>query len=94
MEEQSNEATAQSAFMCQFCDHQNVKWKCEDCGIYICNSCKEKVHPRLKSSDKHKVLSIKDIGKVMLILTLMKYDFGVNNIPFLKLNDFVVYEGC
>ncbi|CAG2227869.1 PLCG1 [Mytilus edulis] len=64
MAEQSSETAAQSAFMCQFCDQQNVKWKCEDCGIFICSMCKEKIHSRLKSSNKHRVMSIKDIGKI------------------------------
>lgn len=66
MAEPSNENVAQTAFMCQFCDQQNVKWKCEDCGVYLCHSCKEKIHPRLKSSDKHKIISIRDIGKVII----------------------------
>ncbi|CAC5423716.1 unnamed protein product [Mytilus coruscus] len=47
----------------EFCDQQNVKWKCEDCGVYLCNACKEKIHPRLKVSDKHRIVSIQDIGK-------------------------------
>ncbi|XP_063406024.1 GRB2-related adapter protein-like [Mytilus trossulus] len=64
MAEPFNENEAQTAFMCQFCDQQNVKWKCEDCGVYLCNACKEKIHPRLKSSDKHKIISIREIGKM------------------------------
>lgn len=83
MAEQSNETAAQSAFMCQLCDQQNVKWKCEDCGIFICNLCKEKVHPRLKSSDKHRVMSVKDIGKVIFIHTVKEICARINQIPFL-----------
>lgn len=67
MAEQSNTNgdAAQTALMCQFCDQQNIKCKCVDCDILLCNSCKEKIHKKLKSADKHKILSIQDIGKVM-----------------------------
>lgn len=61
----TNEDAAQTALMCQFCDQQNIKWKCVDCDILLCSSCKEKIHKKLKSADKHKILSIQDIGKVM-----------------------------
>ncbi|CAG2186541.1 RPGRIP1L [Mytilus edulis] len=59
----TNEDAAQTALMCQFCDQQNIKWKCVDCDILLCSSCKEKIHKKLKSADKHKILSIQDIGK-------------------------------
>ncbi|XP_063407269.1 1-phosphatidylinositol 4,5-bisphosphate phosphodiesterase gamma-2-like isoform X2 [Mytilus trossulus] len=64
MAEQSSENVCQTAFMCQFCDQQNIKCKCEDCDIFLCDSCKEKNHTRLKSSDNHTIVYIKDIGKI------------------------------
>ncbi|CAC5421970.1 PLCG1 [Mytilus coruscus] len=70
MAEQSNEKAAQMAFMCQFCDQQNIKWKCVDCGVFLCDSCKEIIHTSSRSSDKHRILSIKDIGKVMSTFTI------------------------
>ncbi|XP_063406020.1 uncharacterized protein LOC134689979 [Mytilus trossulus] len=65
MAEQSNtnKDAAQTALLCQFCDQQNITWKCVDCDILLCISCKEKIHKKLKSTDKHKILSIQDIGK-------------------------------
>ncbi|CAC5423719.1 unnamed protein product [Mytilus coruscus] len=63
MAAQSSENVAQSAFVCQLCDQKKVEWKCEDCGIFLCSTCKEKIHPRLKSSDKHRIVSIQDIWK-------------------------------
>ncbi|CAG2205657.1 unnamed protein product [Mytilus edulis] len=63
MAAQSCVNVAQSAFVCQLCDHNKVEWKCEECGIYLCSTCKEKIHPRLKSSEKHRIVSIQDIWK-------------------------------
>lgn len=56
---------AQTQLLCQLCDNQRVvvKWKCEECGIYMCDSCKLKIHIRLKSADEHEIISIRDIGK-------------------------------
>ncbi|CAG2186547.1 unnamed protein product [Mytilus edulis] len=64
MAAQSSENVAQSAFVCQLCDQKKIEWKCEDCGIFLCSTCKEKIHPRLKSSDTHRIVSIEDIWKV------------------------------
>lgn len=63
MAEYSSEATPQVAIMCVFCVKRSGKWKCEECG-HMCNVCKENNHRRLISSHKHKILSLKDIGKV------------------------------
>ncbi|VDI09249.1 Hypothetical predicted protein [Mytilus galloprovincialis] len=63
MAAQSCVNVAQSAFVCQLCDHNKVEWKCEECGIFLCSTCKEKIHPRLKSSEKHRIVSIQDIWK-------------------------------
>ncbi|CAG2200189.1 PLCG1 [Mytilus edulis] len=54
---------AKSVSMCQVCNHHNVKWKCEECSIYMCNDCKKEIHPRIRSSDTHIISSITDFGK-------------------------------
>ncbi|CAG2189537.1 TRIM71 [Mytilus edulis] len=55
---------AQSPLSCQLCDNPNViKWKCVDCKLLMCDNCKERIHPRFKLSEKHSILSIKDVGK-------------------------------
>lgn len=63
----------QTAVLCLFCDQPNVMWKCEECGHFICNLCKEKKHSRLKSSDTHRILLIKEIRKVVNIVFMNIY---------------------
>ncbi|VDH93702.1 Hypothetical predicted protein [Mytilus galloprovincialis] len=53
---------AQSLLSCQLCDNPNViKWKCQDCVMLMCDNCKERVHPKFKSSETHTVISIRDV---------------------------------
>ncbi|VDH93701.1 Hypothetical predicted protein [Mytilus galloprovincialis] len=55
---------AQSPLSCQLCDNPNViKWKCKDCELLMCDICKERIHPRFKLSETHSIISIKDVGK-------------------------------
>ncbi|XP_071146000.1 uncharacterized protein [Mytilus edulis] len=60
----SSISKAQSPLSCQLCDNPNViKWKCKDCKLLMCDSCKERVHPKFKLSETHTIISIKDVGK-------------------------------
>ncbi|CAC5404333.1 unnamed protein product [Mytilus coruscus] len=48
---------------CHLCDSKkNIKWKCVDCGLFICDKCKEGRHLRIKNAQDHNVISIKDVG--------------------------------
>ncbi|XP_071168580.1 uncharacterized protein [Mytilus edulis] len=48
---------------CHLCDtEKNIKWKCIDCELLICDKCKDGRHLRIKNAQEHKVISIKDIG--------------------------------
>ncbi|VDI22914.1 Hypothetical predicted protein [Mytilus galloprovincialis] len=48
---------------CHLCDiEKNIKWKCLECELLMCDNCKIKRHPRIKNSINHKVIDIKDIG--------------------------------
>ncbi|VDH91524.1 Hypothetical predicted protein [Mytilus galloprovincialis] len=53
---------AQVPVSCYFCKVQDIKWKCEDCNIRMCNSCKITVHQGLQCSQDHEVVSIQDIS--------------------------------
>ncbi|XP_052106186.1 uncharacterized protein LOC127738822 [Mytilus californianus] len=54
---------AQSSISCQLCNNDVViKWKCTDCELLLCDNCKINIHPRFKSSEKHRVVSTGDIG--------------------------------
>ncbi|VDI18366.1 Hypothetical predicted protein [Mytilus galloprovincialis] len=54
---------AQVPLSCHFCNEQAVHWKCEDCDVFMCTSCKEKIHQRLKSIQDHEIVSVSDIWK-------------------------------
>ncbi|XP_052101131.1 uncharacterized protein LOC127735077 [Mytilus californianus] len=48
---------------CGLCETDRpIKWKCLDCGILMCNHCKEKVHSKFKNAQDHKIIDIRDIG--------------------------------
>ncbi|XP_052084679.1 uncharacterized protein LOC127721878 [Mytilus californianus] len=51
---------AQVPVSCYFCIEKDIKWKCEDCNIRICNSCEVTVHQGLQSVQEHNVVSIQD----------------------------------
>ncbi|CAG2244669.1 unnamed protein product [Mytilus edulis] len=54
---------AQVPVTCYFCKGQEITWKCEDCNVRMCNSCKVTVHQGLQSAQDHDVVSVKDISK-------------------------------
>ncbi|CAG2238370.1 unnamed protein product [Mytilus edulis] len=54
---------AQAPLSCHFCNEQAVHWKCEECDVFMCTSCKEKIHQRLKSIQDHEIVSVSDIWK-------------------------------
>ncbi|CAG2248705.1 TRIM9_67 [Mytilus edulis] len=42
---------AQVPVSCHFCGGLRAKWKCEECDVFMCSSCKEKIHGKLISID-------------------------------------------
>lgn len=54
---------AQAPLSCHFCNEQAIQWKCEECDVFMCTSCKEKIHQRLKSAQDHEIVSVSDIWK-------------------------------
>lgn len=53
---------AQAPSSCQLCDHHVIKWKCDDCALFMCSTCKDKIHPRFKSAEDHNIVHIGDAG--------------------------------
>lgn len=51
---------AQVPISCNFCNENAIKWKCEECDIIMCDSCKYKIHERMKSTKNHEVISFCD----------------------------------
>ncbi|XP_063409085.1 uncharacterized protein LOC134692557 [Mytilus trossulus] len=59
---------SQAPAKCGICDNDRpIKWKCLDCDSLLCNHCKEKVHPKLKDTENHQVINIKDIGQPTVV---------------------------
>ncbi|CAC5413469.1 unnamed protein product [Mytilus coruscus] len=52
---------SQAPVICYFCKGEEIHWKCEDCNVHMCNSCKVNVHQGLQSVQDHNVVSIQDI---------------------------------
>ncbi|VDI12361.1 Hypothetical predicted protein [Mytilus galloprovincialis] len=50
---------------CQLCEIPNrkISWKCEDCDLLMCGNCRENIHSKVKTSEDHHIINIKDIGK-------------------------------
>lgn len=55
------ECGAQAPLCCQFCDsNNNVKWKCYDCLLILCENCKVKLHSKVTFDKVHTVRSVLD----------------------------------
>lgn len=53
---------AQVPISCHFCNGNKIIWKCEECDAIMCNSCKDKIHDRIKSTKYHEVVTFKNLG--------------------------------
>ncbi|XP_052061125.1 uncharacterized protein LOC127701294 [Mytilus californianus] len=54
----------QTTAVCHLCEIEpNLKWKCRECNLLMCQRCKDKIHPKFPSAIYHDVVDIKDIGK-------------------------------
>ncbi|XP_052093363.1 uncharacterized protein LOC127729589 [Mytilus californianus] len=48
---------------CSLCEEDsNIKWKCINCDMFMCDKCKEKIHVKFKFAKDHKVVSIREVG--------------------------------
>ncbi|XP_071137183.1 uncharacterized protein [Mytilus edulis] len=54
----------QAPMLCQICEiSRDIKWKCLDCDLLMCQECKEKIHPKfVKLDSEHKIVYIKNVG--------------------------------
>lgn len=54
----------QAALTCEICENdRKLKWKCIDCGRFMCQRCRDVVHPKWPSAQDHTVVNIKDVGR-------------------------------
>ncbi|XP_071161346.1 uncharacterized protein [Mytilus edulis] len=48
---------------CSLCEENTeIKWKCLNCDMLMCDKCKEKIHVKFKFAKDHKVVSIEEVG--------------------------------
>ncbi|XP_071165937.1 uncharacterized protein [Mytilus edulis] len=58
---QSN-GKAQTPALCQFCEESpEIKWKCINCELFLCQLCSTKIHSKSKASKEHEIISYKSI---------------------------------
>ena len=60
---------AQMILHCQLCEENSkIQWKCITCDFLICLKCM-KIHEKVKSAEKHCIISLKDIASYNLNAT-------------------------
>lgn len=54
---------AQNMSICNFCElSNNIKWKCINCDLILCEECKTIKHPKFKGSECHIVIEFNLLG--------------------------------
>ncbi|VDI74439.1 Hypothetical predicted protein [Mytilus galloprovincialis] len=62
---------------CEFCEsNKDVKWHCGECSLFLCESCKQNLHSKLKVAAKHSIVGIGQTEN-----TLFKQSVKLNRIP-------------
>ncbi|XP_071138249.1 uncharacterized protein [Mytilus edulis] len=52
----------QTQLSCQLCSIQQIiKWKCIDCGLLMCDKCKTIIHSRIKTAEKHSIITVHEV---------------------------------
>ncbi|CAC5396098.1 unnamed protein product [Mytilus coruscus] len=66
---------AQTPAMCQFCEEsKEIKWKCINCELFLCQLCCSKIHSKIKASMKHEIINLKDFEKEDFATLVRKVD--------------------
>lgn len=55
-----NTDKAQSPAKCQFCDESNIRWKCINCDLFLCQLCSYRIHSKSKSSLDHEIINFQN----------------------------------
>ncbi|CAC5390688.1 TRIM45 [Mytilus coruscus] len=76
----SQPTEAQTPALCQFCEESSdIRWKCINCDVFMCQLCTTKIHRKIKSSDQHELINLKDYGSEDAARTIHKVD--LKNMP-------------
>ncbi|CAC5381595.1 unnamed protein product [Mytilus coruscus] len=66
---------AQTPTVCQFCEESpEIKWKCVNCELFLCNLCCSKIHSKIKASMEHEIINLKEFGTENFIKSVRKVD--------------------
>ncbi|CAC5389736.1 unnamed protein product [Mytilus coruscus] len=66
---------AQNLMVCQFCETSNeIKYKCVNCDLILCEGCKIKIHTKIKKTEVHKVLDLKEFSNLGASETIRHLD--------------------
>ncbi|CAC5415067.1 TRIM45 [Mytilus coruscus] len=66
---------SQNISFCQFCEESSdIKWKCINCDLFLCQLCHSRIHSKSKSSTDHEVIELKDCGSEVEIENTRKVD--------------------
>ncbi|XP_071177652.1 uncharacterized protein [Mytilus edulis] len=66
---------AQTLTVCQFCDESpEIKWKCVNCELFLCQLCNSKIHRKIKGSSDYEIINIKDFGMEDFATSVRKVD--------------------
>ncbi|XP_052079236.1 tripartite motif-containing protein 45-like [Mytilus californianus] len=72
---QSLPGKAQTPAACQFCEElKEIKWKCINCELFLCQLCCSKIHNKIKASMEHEIINLKDFETVDLATSVRKVD--------------------
>ncbi|CAC5411527.1 unnamed protein product [Mytilus coruscus] len=71
---------AQNPALCQFCEESNIKWKCINCDLFLCQLCNSRIHNKSKASKDHTIINLKDCGTEETKSTILKVD--LQNMPY------------
>ncbi|XP_071148986.1 uncharacterized protein [Mytilus edulis] len=66
---------AQNLMVCQFCETSNeTKYKCVNCDLILCEGCKIKIHTKIKKTEVHQVLDLKEFSNLGASETIRHLD--------------------
>ncbi|CAC5410082.1 TRIM71 [Mytilus coruscus] len=66
---------AQNLMVCQFCETSNeTKYKCANCDLILCEGCKIKIHTKIKKTEVHQVLDLKEFSNLSASETIRHLD--------------------
>ncbi|XP_063420934.1 E3 ubiquitin-protein ligase Midline-1-like [Mytilus trossulus] len=71
---------AQNLAVCEFCDlyTETTTWKCINCDLTLCENCKTKRHSKIRGSEEHSVIMLKQMGTLEAKDSVRKLELASN----------------